>query len=359
MKIVHITNCLRGGGIQNFLLSLLPEQVKQGHIVYLIVIEKYDYDYCQHLEDVMKAYGVRVIRLNKTRHDKGSLLRTIYKCRKTVDGLLPDIVNTHGQMSHTYGAVSVLGKRCKQVVTIHNAPERWPLDTKFLCGHKPIIFCSQAAYDMRLQDGKKMRAIENGISRDIVHSKDIVDLRKELGLKPTDKIIVSVGSLRPQKNYTFLKKIVDEIKDPSLHFCICGGNYGTGYISEDELNGYENIHCLGLRSDVSAIENGADLFLSCATFEGLPIAVLEAYFNGIPCVLSPIPQHKNIADVYKVYIPGSFDAAAFSKEIRNALSEKENHDNIYEKRKNAIAQYGISNACRKYIDFYTEVLNGK
>ena len=31
MKIVHIANCLRGGGIQNFLLSLLPEQVKQGH----------------------------------------------------------------------------------------------------------------------------------------------------------------------------------------------------------------------------------------------------------------------------------------------------------------------------------------
>ena len=221
-----------------------------------------------------------------------------------------------------------------------------------------MIFCSQAAYDMRLQNSKKMCAINNGISRTIVHSTEKVDLRKELSLKSTDKVIVLVGSMRPQKNYTFLKEIIDKIKDTSLHFCICGGNYGVGYVSADEFKDYPNIHCLGLRSDVSAIENGADLFLSCATFEGLPIAVLEAYFNGIPCVLSPIPQHKNIANVYKVYVPDSFNSVSFSKEIKHALSEVENHDSIYEKRKDAIAQYGIANACKMYIDFYKEVLNG-
>lgn len=53
MKIIHICNCLRGGGIQNFLLSLLPEQAKQKHQVTLIVIEKYDYEYCEHLEYIL------------------------------------------------------------------------------------------------------------------------------------------------------------------------------------------------------------------------------------------------------------------------------------------------------------------
>ena len=50
--------------MQNFLLSLLPEQVKQGHEVWLFVIERYDYDYCEHLESVLIGYGVRVVRLN-------------------------------------------------------------------------------------------------------------------------------------------------------------------------------------------------------------------------------------------------------------------------------------------------------
>lgn len=44
-----------------------------------------------------------------------------------------------------------------------------------------------------------MIPIDNGISREIIHSNKSVDLRKELGLNPNDKIIVSVGSLRPQK----------------------------------------------------------------------------------------------------------------------------------------------------------------
>lgn len=359
MRILHITNSLRGGGVQNLLLSLLPEQVKQGHEVCLIVIEKYDYEYCEHLEDVMQAYKVKVLRLNKRRHDKISLIKTLQSCRKLVRSLNPDIVNTHIGLAHLYGAVAVMGHGIKQVLTIHNAPERWSVEIKLCCKNKPLIFCSQAAYKMRLQNSKLMRAIDNGVSRDIVHTDAIVDLRKELGLASSDKVIVLVGSLRPQKNYTFLKEIVNYVNDPSLHFCICGGNYGQGYVSMDEFKDYANIHCLGLRSDVTAIENGADLFLSCATFEGLPIAVLEAYFNGIPCVLSPIPQHKNIADVDKVHIPAAFDAKSFAEKIYAALAEQEEHDAIYNRRKTQIEKYSIAHTCKEYVDFYGEILHAK
>lgn len=359
MKIVHICNCLRGGGVQNFLLSLLPEQVSQGHDVNIIVIEKFDYDYCYRLEDILKANGVKGFRLDKIRGCKTSMIRTIFKCRALISKLRPDIVNTHGAMSHTYGTFSVWGMKSKQVITIHNTPERWPFDTKLLCKNKPLIFCSNAAFESRLHESCKMTSINNGISRLIVHSDEVVDLRKELGLKGSDKIIVLVGSLRPQKNYEFLMKIVDMANDSSLHFCVCGGDYGKGYISTDLFKNYDTIHFLGLRSDVSAIENGADLFLSCATFEGLPIAVLEAYFNGIPCVLSPIEPHKNISDVQKVWIPKSFDADSFVESIYLALENACDHEYIYESRKSQIQKYTITESCLKYIQFYNEVLNAK
>ena len=71
MRILHITNCLRGGGIQNFLLSLLPEQVKQGHEVSLVVIEQYDYDYCRHLDGILTSNGVTVICLNNAPYYNG------------------------------------------------------------------------------------------------------------------------------------------------------------------------------------------------------------------------------------------------------------------------------------------------
>lgn len=360
MRIVHIIDCLNGGGIQNFLLSLLPEQVKQGHMVELIVIERYGYDYCYHLESIFSVGGVRVHRLNKKRHNKLSLIRTILKCRKLISGISPDILNTHGVMSHIYGALSTLCKRIGHVITVHNAPENWSKACKFLCSSKPLIFCSQSAFDMRLQNSRKMQVIENGISPDAVRCESKVDLKEELSLMPTDRVIVLVGSLRPQKNYEFIKKLVDQAGDSSLHFCICGGNYGKGYVPSSAFKGYEqNIHLLGLRSDVSAIENGADLFLSCASFEGLPIAVLEAYFNGIPCVLSPIPQHKAISDVYKVYIPSDFEPISFVAKINEALLEHESHLEIYDKRKGQIVRFTVSDTSKKYIEFYREILNGE
>ena len=359
MNILHITNCLRGGGIQNFLLSLLPEQVSMGNIVTLIVIEKYDYDYCSHLESIMQKNGVSVIRLNKQRKNKISLLSTMFKCRNLVLKIKPDIVNTHGEMSHIYGAFSTFFIPSLHCITVHNAPEKWSIMNNFLNKNKPVIFCSQSAYDLKVQKNKEIAIIDNGISAKITKSKESIDLRSELGLNADDKIVVLVGSLRLQKNYDFLKDICDKLNDDTIHFCICGGNYGAGYISTDSFKKYENIHFLGLRSDISSIENGSNLFLSCATFEGLPIAVLEAYFNGIPCVLSPIPQHKNISRVYKVYIPESFDAKSFVNCINEALKNEEEHDDIYYKRKEQIAQYSISETSKRYLLFYKKILNEK
>ena len=92
MIILHITNCLRGGGIQNFILSLLPEQASMGHKVFLVVIEKYDYEYCFHLERILSNNNVTVIRLNKSRSNKISLIKTIIKCRNLIKSINPDIV---------------------------------------------------------------------------------------------------------------------------------------------------------------------------------------------------------------------------------------------------------------------------
>ena len=141
-------------------------------------------------------------------------------------------------------------------------------------------------------------------------------------------------------------------------FMIIKRNYGEGYVPSSAFDGYENnIHLLGLRSDVSAIENCADLFLSCALFEGLPIAVLEAYFNGVPCVLSPIPQHVQIASVSQVWIPEDFSAKAFLSTIYEALGSNKSHAAIYEERKSQINKYSINNTGRQYLVFYNEIIN--
>lgn len=360
MKIVHLIHSLRGGGIQNFILSLAPEQVKTKNDVTVIVIDKYDSDYCYHLHNLLTEHNAKVIKLNKIRGSKLSLIKAIRSCQSYIKAIKPDIINTHSEIAHLYGGLISICTNTPQVITVHNAPEIWNNVLKIICKNKPLIFCSQAAFKLRQQESKLMTSIDNGISRDIIHSNHVTNLRKEFNLEEDNKVIILAGSLRPQKNYHFLIDIIQNLSNNKYHFFICGGGkIDEGNINPNDFKQYNNIHFLGLRSDVSAIENGADLFLSCAKFEGLPIAVLEAYFNGIPCVLSPIEQHKKIAGVAKVWIPNSFTGKEFVRSINEALNCTLDHDTIYQERKKQIEYYSIERTANKYMDFYKKVIENE
>ena len=63
MKIIHILNSLKGGGIQNFILSLAPEQKKLGCDVSIIVVDRDTYEYSKHLKDILVNNGVKVYYL--------------------------------------------------------------------------------------------------------------------------------------------------------------------------------------------------------------------------------------------------------------------------------------------------------
>jgi glycosyltransferase involved in cell wall biosynthesis len=195
--------------------------------------------------------------------------------------------------------------------------------------------------------------IANGVDKNIVVSNKKSDLRKEYNISNNTKIIVGVGSLREQKNYPFWVELANACKDTDIHFFVCGGHYGQGYIDSSLFDGIENLTWLSVRSDVSEIINEANCFLSCSTFEGLPIAVLEAFFAGIPCVLSPIPQHSDIArNISECYIPDNFEVPDFKEKIITASSSGKSHESIQKEREPFLENFSIERTAKEYIDFY-------
>lgn len=355
MKIVHILATLGSGGIQGFVFSLACEQANQGNQVLVIATDRCDSEHSDKQESIYKEHNVQVCRLNRNKGSKLDLIKTVIKCRNIVSSFEPDIVNSHSVLWHMIGALSTIGTRYKQVCTVHNTPERWNGITNFLCKTKPVICCSKPAFENRVQKNKNVVCIENGVDPSLVRTNEIVDLRNEFGLSKDSKVIVSVGNLRPQKNYKNLIELAKHYDGTKVHFFICGGNHGGPSYDDPKLyEGYSNLHCLGARSDVSAIENGADLFLSSSTFEGLPIAVLEAYFNGIPCVLSPITQHEEISNVDYVWIPKSFEINDFVETVDVALCCAKSHEEIFNSRKEQIKKYSIQRTAKEYIEFYAK-----
>lgn len=368
MKITHIVPSLKGGGIQNFIFSLIPEQVKLGHEVSLIVTDEDNIEYSNNKKKELESVGVNVYNLDRKISDKMSFFKSWGTCRKILKHINPDIINSHGIYSHNAASFATIGSTIKHCCTIHSAPEAWDTMTKWMNKTTPLIFCSNAALLLRGQESNMMQAINNGVDLNKIRVKDVVDLHQELEIPNNEKIIVLVGSPRPPKNYTFLIDIVKALNNKKIHFCICGGQYkvdkkgsnNDNYIDLEPFSVFPNIHLLGLRNDIPAVLNGADAYLSCSIREGLPISALEGFFSGIPCVLSPIMQHKMIAEgIDGCFIPNEFKTKDFIESIMQALNCRDSHAAIYESRKDKLKKFGIDRCAKEYIDFYEKILNEK
>ena len=87
------------------------------------------------------------------------------------------------------------------------------------------------------------------------------DIRKELGLKDTDFIVLSVGELNKNKNQQAIIKAIAKVNDPKIHYLMCGkGNQYDNLVNlVHNLRLDNNIHFLGYRRDVVDICSQADL----------------------------------------------------------------------------------------------------
>lgn len=70
MKIVHMVASLKGGGIQNLILSLVPEQVRLGHEVSVIVTDEDNLAYSNKNKEFLQNSGVSVYNLDRKVSDK-------------------------------------------------------------------------------------------------------------------------------------------------------------------------------------------------------------------------------------------------------------------------------------------------
>jgi glycosyltransferase involved in cell wall biosynthesis len=118
-----------------------------------------------------------------------------------------------------------------------------------------------------------------------------------LAIPPQRRRIISVGSLLEGKNYrTSLEAMGQLSYKHDVHFLVCGaGNAASLEAVARRIGVQDCVAFLGPRSDIPSLLASSDLFLSASRYEGMPIAVLEALVSGLPCVLSPIEEHEEVA----------------------------------------------------------------
>jgi glycosyltransferase involved in cell wall biosynthesis len=139
----------------------------------------------------------------------------------------------------------------------------------------------------------KIQVIYNGMNFGAEFGKeDHERILQELGLKPHQRVIGSVGRIEYQKGYDLLVDSAKEILDrhPETRFVIVGGGSKEEElrIQIRRLNLERHFILTGWRVDAPLILSTFDIFVMTSNFEGMPIVLLEAMAMGKPIVSTAV-----------------------------------------------------------------------
>jgi|GEM_PF-664596 len=362
MKITHIIDNLYAGGAQTFVVLLAIEQSKLGHDVSLLIIDKLTGNpFEQNLLSRLKNHQVNVTSSNRRLGKNFSVVRSVYNIGLYLKKTRPQIINSHLKFSHLITSIALrflAAVSHVHIITVHNAPEVWDRLTYILNKNKPSIYCSNASLKLSLRRKSRNIVISNGIEKPhITHSAD--DIIRNLHIDPHSKIVLCVGKLSAQKNYELVAQIAEDCIDKNICFLIAGLKGNTYEQDLVNFNRIPNIYYLGtcVPDQIHSLMNRCDCFLNTSRFEGLPITVLEAFFIGTPCLLSPIPPHFEIGE----RMPGCTIAKTFSHDeyidlLQQVLTMNNNKEELIKQRQKQLANFEINTTARKYIQFYEQNL---
>jgi glycosyltransferase involved in cell wall biosynthesis len=142
---------------------------------------------------------------------------------------------------------------------------------------------------------EQIACIYNGTETSKITNVDLMQtrsqVREELGLPQTSKILLTVGRLDEQKGYQDLVCVVGAIVAAfaDVRFVWVGEGDSQEFLetSLEQLGVRDRVFLLGYRSDVPRLLNAADLFVFPTHYEGgQSIALSEAMAHALPIVAS-------------------------------------------------------------------------
>lgn len=213
-----------------------------------------------------------------------------------------DVVHSHEFTMAVYGAAAARRLGVPHVTTMHGDQtmmaklrRRMALRWAFRRS-RMVIACSDATRrdiesGLGLASGR-IHTIRNGVP---VRSGDGRAIRAELGLDRDDVLIVCVGNVVPRKGHLqllhALARVEGRLGERPWRVAIAGARREAAPAIDafvEERGWQQRVHLLGVRDDVPALLAGADIFAMPSLWEGLPLALLEAMFAGLPIIASDV-----------------------------------------------------------------------
>lgn len=361
----------RNGHIIHFIsyqrpFSLMWEQTRG---VYVDLVDRFDYPL---FKTIGPPYTVALAsKIIKTvRDSKLDLIHSHYAIPHATSAYMardiigvPYVVTLHGSDVHTLG----LDPAYRPVVkhTVENA------DAVTVVSN----FLRKKAHD-ELGIERNIQVIPNFIDVERFRRLDGIRLIVESGcvslrnveeakaLNPGEKILLHASNFRRVKRVVELIDILRIVVDhrPNVRLIIAGDGPTRIEVERkvEALDLCDNVHLLGVKSNMQDIMCSSDVFLLNSTLEGMPLVLLEAMACGLPVITTPAG---GIPELVRPGKDGIVTRGFDSEEFAQAVIEMLDDDSLRSKfsqagRKRVEESFSADKIVRKYEAVFEEVLAG-
>ena len=239
-----------------------------------------------------------------------------------------DVVHSHEFTMAVYGTVAARLVRKPHVITFHGSQTMTRALRRRVAVRQAIrwsshaVAVSSATREQLVTDlgsvGRRIQLILNGVP---VREGSAEPIRRELGIREGEVVVLAVGNLDPRKGHVILLRALLLLEQRGLsvpwRLVIAGGRGGPERkplaALAEEAGVSERVHVLKSRGDIPDLLAAADVFAMPSLWEGLPLALLEAMVAGKPIVASAtsgIPEAIRSEQDGLLVPPGDVEALA-------------------------------------------------
>ncbi len=245
-----------------------------------------------------------------------------------------------------------------------------------------LVVTTQELYEQTVDEGypaTRLIIIPNGVDTQLFHPTSKLErarLRQSLGLPKEALIATFVGAVRPVKRVDILAeawpRLATSLSD--LHLCLVGPyrkeeHWGIDPQYVDRLTSVfvprdrsdSRVHFVGQVSNVVDYLRASDLFVFPSRSEGMPNALLEAMACGLPFVATRLGCIEEMAPPeQQPYLVPMDDADALAEAIITLAQDADIRWKLGAAVRQIVeARYSLDAVTDRYLELYTELLEGK
>ncbi len=126
-----------------------------------------------------------------------------------------------------------------------------------------------------------------------------LELRKKLGLKKDDFVIIYVAEMNENKNQGMLIKAMKQLEGhttKNIKLLLVGQDCFHGKYQQlvAELGLQDKVYFLGYRTNVNRLLKISNLYVSTSQREGLPLNIIEASYIGLPIIATDCRGNRDL-----------------------------------------------------------------